>query len=186
MKTWMLSGVAALAVLAGAAQVSASSEINDVVHDFQGNVVKNSFDNCVITKWQSGEEGCDEAEQAINTELLNIYFNFDSSQLTAESMDKLDKVSELLLNAKTVNNIDIVGYADFLGNTEYNRALSDRRAQAVRNYLESKGYMNTNNVTVEALGEGNSVSDCNVSGHEELKDCLWRDRRVEIKLNYAK
>jgi OmpA-OmpF porin, OOP family len=185
MKTWMLSGVAALAVLAGAAQVNASSEINDVVHDFQGNVVRNSFDNCVITKWQSGESACDGQMQEINTELLNIYFNFDSATLTAESMDKLDKVADLLVNAKTVNNIDIVGYADFLGNMDYNSALSDRRAQAVRNYLESKGYMNTNNVSVEALGESASVSNCDVQGHEELKDCLWRDRRVEIKLNYA-
>jgi outer membrane protein OmpA-like peptidoglycan-associated protein len=194
MKKFLLSTIAAGALIACAISSNAlaqgnATDVNDVVHDFQGNIVTNTFQNCVITKWKSGtyECGADEASMnAINTELLNIYFNFDSAEITPESMEKLDKVVELLASAKTVNSIDIVGYADYLGNQDYNSALSNRRANAVRSYVERKGYMKTNNVSVVALGEGKPVTECGSLNDGELKDCLWRDRRVEIKLNYAK
>ncbi len=194
MKKTIMSGLTALSLMALTSYASAGTEINDVVHDFQGNIVKNSFHNCVVTKWQSGEYNCGEQQESVeavkdvefNTEMLNVYFNFNSAELSASSRDKLDKVVELLNSAKKVENIDIVGYADYLGNSDYNRKLSDRRAEAVRHYLQSRGYSKTRNVSVEALGESRPVTNCGSLSDGQLKDCLWRDRRVEIKLNYAK
>ncbi len=182
-KTFLsLAAAASVAVFAAQSMASGHSHANDVVRDFQNNIVKNTWDNCVITKWQGGVDTCTD----INSELLSVYFNFDSAELTLAAQEKLDKVADILSNSSNVQSIDIVGYADYLGNRSYNRRLSDRRAKAVRSYLESRGYLNTRDVSVMALGENQPVAECDGVTGQELKACLWRDRRVEIKLNYIK
>jgi outer membrane protein OmpA-like peptidoglycan-associated protein len=159
---------------------------HDAVRNFSGDVIRNTWQNCVITKWQSGEAGCDaEVKEAISTELLSVYFDFDSAVLTPVAQEKLDQMVALLHSAPHVKNVDVVGYADHLGNSDYNYALSLRRANAVRAYLASKGYVNTQKVFVEALGSSQPVAQCNGLAGSAEKSCLWRDRRVEIKLNFG-
>jgi outer membrane protein OmpA-like peptidoglycan-associated protein len=190
MKYWRCSTVALLAMLMNAGVASAAGEGHDVVRSSNGQLIRNSWENCVVTKWQTGEGACEQEHSAkpnaINTELLNIYFTFDSAELAPSVQEKLDRVVDVLMSAKDVLSVDIIGYADYLGNPDYNRALSERRARAVRQYIESKGYHHTRNVSVMALGEHASVTHCEDTNNTELKDCLWRDRRVEIKLNYER
>lgn len=61
-----------------------------------------------------------------------VFFAFDSAELDARAKAELDKLGE--------NGIyDIVAFASNEGNKEYNKALSQRRADAVKKYLEDKG-----------------------------------------------
>jgi len=61
-----------------------------------------------------------------------IFFAFDSAELSNEAKATLDKLGQ--------NGIyEVLGYASSEGNTEYNKALSQRRADAVKAYLESRG-----------------------------------------------
>ena len=61
-----------------------------------------------------------------------IFFAFDSAELDARAKAELDKLGE--------NGVyDIVAYASNEGGTEYNIALSQRRADAVKAYLEGRG-----------------------------------------------
>ncbi len=184
MKKFLLSAIAALSL----ATAASAHEYHDAVRDYQGDVILNTWDNCVVTKWKSGDYGCEEApkETVFASEILNVYFNFDRSDLTPAAKSKLQQVVELLNTATNVQDIDIIGYADYLGNVEYNEALSARRAKAVRTYLESLGYFDTRKVQVRALGENQPMTDCEGLTDQKLKACLWRDRRVEIKLNYVK
>ncbi len=171
---------------------------HDAVRGFSGDVIKNTWNNCVVTKWvsdlgvsdlgTSGEAGagCNaEVKQVINMELLHVYFDFDSAELTLAAKDKLDQVVDLLRSSQHINSIDLVGYTDALGSNDYNHALSQRRADAVRGYIASKGYLKTQSVSVQALGASNPVSNCSGGVRAELKSCLWRDRRVELQLNFA-
>ncbi|TAE83653.1 MAG: OmpA family protein [Alphaproteobacteria bacterium] len=171
-----------------------------------GEVITNSFHNCLETHWSSSmamadaiapchEEPKAAAAQSpapvaptsavLNQEMLNVYFAFNSADITPAAKEKLDKTLELLRNDAGIVAVDIVGYADHLGNVAYNDALSQRRAEAVRQYLESQGYLKTRNIAVVALGAHQSVSDCSHLAVADAKDCLWRDRRVEIKVNRA-
>ncbi len=167
---------------------------------FSGDVIKNTWNNCVVTKWVSNlgvsdstmsgsgvqkPNGCDEQiKQVINMELLHVYFDFDSALLTPVAKDKLDQVVDLLRSSQHINSIDLVGYTDSFGSNDYNYALSQRRAEAVRQYIAAQGYLKTEKVSVQALGAENPVSDCKGGMTSELKSCLWRDRRVELQLNF--
>jgi peptidoglycan-associated lipoprotein len=75
------------------------------------------------------------AQQSCN--LGTVYFGFDQSNLTSEATSTLNSTGDTL--KKNARNVDVVGRADPRGTTEYNMALSDRRAQAVKDYLQRLG-----------------------------------------------
>lgn len=172
-----VSAAVALLVTAG---VASADMPRDVVKDTRGQIVVNTFGNCVRTKWQAEHDECG----GINREALTVYFDFNSSALTPAAKAKLDSLVDIILNSSEVASVTIVGYADMIGSTDYNYRLSQRRAESVRNYLASKGYYDTRNTDVRSFGESSPVSSCQGVTGNELKACLWRDRRVEIELNY--
>jgi outer membrane protein OmpA-like peptidoglycan-associated protein len=65
-----------------------------------------------------------------------VNFAFNSADLTAEARKELDAVAETL-KRPTVNKLEIVisGHTDAVGTDEYNQGLSQRRAEAARQYL---------------------------------------------------
>jgi peptidoglycan-associated lipoprotein len=69
--------------------------------------------------------------------LDTIYFGFDQSTLTSEANSTLNANADSIKKAN--RSVDVVGRADPRGTTEYNMALSDRRAQAVKEYLQRLG-----------------------------------------------
>ena len=83
--------------------------------------------------------------------LLDIYFPYDSAKLTAESIKKLKN------NAKIIkeNNLKVllVGSASPEGSSEYNLKLSEKRVNAVRNYLIEKEGISENQLKTKADGE---------------------------------
>jgi outer membrane protein OmpA-like peptidoglycan-associated protein len=67
---------------------------------------------------------------------ITLNFPFDSAELTSDAMAKLDKVARALTDPTTQKyDIIVSGHTDALGTAEYNQQLSERRAQAARNYL---------------------------------------------------
>lgn len=186
MKKMSLIALGALAALwAAPVSVGAQPDNRDVVKDQRGNVIKNTFGNCVRTKWANDRDECS-AGVTIDKEMLTVYFAFDSAQLTPAATNKLNNLVNILKRANNVASINIVGYADMIGNNNYNYRLSARRAEAVENYIASRGYTNLNKTEVRAFGESAPVSDCKGVKGNELKACLWRDRRVEVELNMVK
>jgi peptidoglycan-associated lipoprotein len=71
--------------------------------------------------------------------LSPVYFGFDQASLNAEATSTLNTNAECLKGKGAGRNVDLVGRADPRGTTEYNMALSDRRAQAVQDYLKRLG-----------------------------------------------
>jgi peptidoglycan-associated lipoprotein len=66
-----------------------------------------------------------------------VYFGFDKSLLTTEAKDTLKKSDDCL--KRTNDPLTLIGHADPRGTTEYNMALSDHRARAVKDYLKRLG-----------------------------------------------
>ena len=66
----------------------------------------------------------------------NITFEFGSAELTSEARGMLDRIADALNNPK-LRTLDyrIEGHTDAKGSVPYNQSLSERRAQAVRDYL---------------------------------------------------
>ena len=70
--------------------------------------------------------------------LKNIYFEFDSADLTEDSEEGINIILNFLNNNPDVN-ILLEGHTDNVGSEEYNMALSERRAESVKKALVNKG-----------------------------------------------
>jgi len=68
-----------------------------------------------------------------------VFFETDSTDLTPQSRATLDKQAQWLNTYTQYQQFTIEGHADERGTREYNLALGARRAQAVRDYLISRG-----------------------------------------------
>ena len=89
-----------------------------------------------------------------------VYFDYDQSTLTAEAQATLDKQAAFL-KASPSFRITIEGHCDERGTREYNLALGDRRASAVRDYLVAKGINASRLSTISYGKERPSVGGSN-------------------------
>jgi peptidoglycan-associated lipoprotein len=88
-----------------------------------------------------------------------VFFESDSSDLTLQSRATLDKQAQWLGNYNRYA-FTIEGHADERGTREYNIALGARRAQAVRDYLASRGIEPSRMRTI-SYGKERPVAVCN-------------------------
>jgi general secretion pathway protein A len=79
-------------------------------------------------------------EQTVSLSDLNltIRFGFNKNELAPESQDELDKLARVMSKQPEIS-IVLKGYTDSLGGLEYNRRLSEFRANVVKAYLTGKG-----------------------------------------------
>jgi OOP family OmpA-OmpF porin len=106
-------------------------------------------------------------------------FPFDSAQL-GPSQPELDQIAAALKADASITDVTITGYADRIGSERYNKALSERRAQAVRDYLVEQGVA-SERLSAIGKGEDNPVVTCEKMPLAELKECLRPNRRVEVE-----
>ncbi|MEY5097927.1 MAG: hypothetical protein RJA36_646 [Pseudomonadota bacterium] len=108
------------------------------------------------------------------TYAADAFFDFDKSVLKKEGKAKLD---DLVSKVKGINLevIIAVGHTDSVGTDAYNQKLSERRAEAVKAYLVSKG-IDKNRVYTEGKGEKQPVAS------NKTKDGRAKNRRVEIEV----
>jgi peptidoglycan-associated lipoprotein len=66
-----------------------------------------------------------------------VHFGFDSYSIESSEQPRLDEVADFMKSAS--NKVIIAGFTDERGTAEYNRALGERRAESVRQYLISHG-----------------------------------------------
>ena len=110
-------------------------------------------------------------------------FEFNKAVLTKEARAKLDsEVIAKLGDLREVRYIIVNGHADRLGSTPYNQKLSEKRADAVRAYLVSKGVAADK---VETLGFGKTLPVKACPDQKERKgliECLAPNRRVVVEV----
>lgn len=116
--------------------------------------------------------------QIVNEELRrrgfspDVYFAFDESALTDDSRGKLSRNADLL-KAQARLNLTIEGHCDERGTSEYNLALGERRASAVKSYLGSLG---VGADRMRTLSYGSERPVC--TEHEE--SCWSQNRRAHM------
>jgi outer membrane protein OmpA-like peptidoglycan-associated protein len=104
--------------------------------------------------------------------LSDVLFDFDKASLKPGAKEKLAKVSGILLAYPSLH-MNVEGHTDSIGSDDYNLKLSERRADAVRDYLVSNGIA-TPNVQAAGLGkEGPVASNDTAAGRQQ-------NRRVEM------
>jgi OOP family OmpA-OmpF porin len=104
----------------------------------------------------------------------DAFFDFDKSVLKPEARAKLDDLVDKTKGI-ALEVVIAVGHTDSIGTNAYNQGLSVRRANAVRDYLVSKG-IEKNRVYTEGKGETQPVAD------NKTREGRAKNRRVEIEV----
>ena len=103
-----------------------------------------------------------------------VYFAFDDYSLSGQSQSSLDELSNYMQSNSSVR-VKLEGHCDERGSTEYNLALGQRRAQAVKDYLVQLG-IDENRLPTISYGEEKPAVDGN-------NEAAWsQNRRVEFVL----
>jgi OmpA-OmpF porin, OOP family len=114
-------------------------------------------------------------------------FDFDKSVLKPEGKAMLDELARGL-NGAEYNDILATGHTDRFGSAQYNQALSQRRANAVRDYLASKD-IPADRINAEGRGETQpmtALGDCKGAKSNKVIACLQPDRRVDVEMTGTK
>ena len=101
---------------------------------------------------------------------FTVYFDFDSAELTADARAELADVVQAA-EATAEGTVEITGYTDLAGAEAYNQVLSERRANAVIEFLVERG-VDAARIVGRGLGEANPVVQTEAPEQ--------RNRRVEI------
>jgi peptidoglycan-associated lipoprotein len=116
--------------------------------------------------------------QVVNDELKrrgfspDIYFDYDEATLSDDTRDKLSRNADLL-KSQAQFSMTLEGHADSRGTNEYNLALGERRANAVKQYLGSLGVA-ADRMRTLSYGEERPVCT------EDVESCWSQNRRVHM------
>ncbi len=115
-------------------------------------------------------------QKEFNTLLKNekIQFRYNKSIIKRDSYSLLNSLAEVAKKCKNAKII-IGGYTDSIGSKAYNKNLSRRRANRVKNYLIRKG-VSKNSLKAVGYGESNPIAD---NFHEAGRA---KNRRIEFKI----
>ncbi|MDR2084224.1 MAG: OmpA family protein [Bacteroidales bacterium] len=148
--------------------------------DTDGDTVPDYLDDCPNTPGVPENNGCPEIKKEVRTliekALQGIQFETNKATIKSSSYKLLnDMAAEFIANPEY--KIEIQGHTDNTGRAEYNQELSERRAQAVKDYLVGKGVPESR---MKAVGYGitKPIADNNTAAGRA------KNRRVEFLITY--
>ena len=123
-------------------------------------------------------QGCpeikEEEQEVLNTAFENLEFETGKDVIKERSFSSLNDLADLLIK-KEDWKIQISGHTDNVGNDAANMKLSEKRAKAVANYLESRG-VQRDRMIVQWFGETQPIED------NSTAEGRARNRRVEMEV----
>ena len=148
--------------------------------DTDGDGVLDKDDNCVNEVGPASNQGCpekiitEEAKVKLDNFAKAIYFNSGKSTFRLGVTDNLDLISDIMKEFKD-SDFSIDGHTDSVGSKALNQKLSQSRAQAVLDYLVSKG-VSADRLAAKGFGEDTPIASNNTRSGRA------KNRRVEINL----
>src|SRR5690242_1239044 len=203
--------VTGLMAAASSAQAQAAGDRAGYLATGDGRPVADAFGDCWHTReWTPGMyyRGCDarpvKAARAVPVKVepktaiqqakilpapvpfkiaVDTLFDFDRATLKPQGRALLDKFAARIGRAD-YRTIDVVGHTDRIGSAAYNRRLSARRADVVRDYLVARG-LDAQKLSAEGKGSSEPVTaagQCSGMHGKDLIQCLQPDRYAELKV----
>ena len=132
-----------------------------------------TFDGCANIQCAPAISADVQTQGANELISAEIPFMFDRSDLTSQATGKLDSFISSI-RQRVANIISIFGHTDSLGTDPYNDALSERRANRVRDYLLNSGIPGRE-ISVKGMGESTPIANNNTRSGRA------KNRRVVIE-----
>ena len=119
-------------------------------------------------------------DQEIRIELsADVLFDFDKHDLRPEAVPSLEKVA-VVLRAHAGSPVTIDGHTDGKGSDAYNQPLSEKRAQAVRDWLVKNGGASAATITTKGWGKTKPIVPNTHPDGSDDPEGRKKNRRVEI------
>jgi outer membrane protein OmpA-like peptidoglycan-associated protein len=146
--------------------------------DSDGDGLLDKDDACPMTPGPIENKGCPiidkEIEEVLNTAFNNLEFETNKDIILKSSKPSLDELA-VVLSKKPSWKLDISGHTDNVGDDNANMVLSQKRAEALKAYLISKG-ITSERLNVFYFGETRPIADNNTPEGRK------KNRRVEMKI----
>ncbi|MCG6967621.1 MAG: OmpA family protein [Chromatiaceae bacterium] len=178
----------------------ADETVPNYVEAPSGTVVKSGSGECVRTRFDDTTKKLEEcgypAEPTMEVEVVaaptaatitatvseqitiaaSMLFAFDSADLSDDAKAVIDeRIHALKGGAKLTSVMKVVGYTDSTGAENYNMMLSQRRAQAVADYIVGQSYnVTANDIEVVGMGESDPVAS------NDTREGRAQNRRVVV------
>ncbi len=123
-----------------------------------------------ISKIETGNEPSQYKEES--GLFKDIYFDFDKYDVQPDAKPVLQSIASWLLKNPSAKLL-VEGHCDERGTSEYNLALGDRRAKAVRDYLSALGVPSNK---IETISYGEEKPVCS----EKTEECWAKNRRAHF------
>lgn len=133
-------------------------------------------ENTVVDTKSGSKQAIDNFYYILN----RIFFGFNEYTLSNEAKEDAERIYAMLKKNPLVE-IELIGHADSRGRTEYNKRLSLRRAESVRNFLVQKGIA-SERIRVVAVGEDNPLAINNYDDGADAPEGRSLNRNVAIRI----
>lgn len=140
-------------------------------------------DDCYPLKKAVLADKSDNLHYLIPTRVLFFFDKSEIEYIKPIGREQLTVFAQYILASGKDVKVNITGYADHLGGVEYNKRLSEKRAQTVKRYLMALG-LPEDSMTAKGMGETTPEKDCDNQSLDknELLMCLSSERRVIIDI----
>ncbi|HEX8328784.1 MAG TPA: OmpA family protein [Hymenobacter sp.] len=150
-----------------------------LVVDADGDGIPDNVDRCPGTPAGTAVDstGCPQIDPAIRGLEVPIRFRTNSTVITRPSYPALNKMVQAL-QSRPDYSLRIIGHADSRGTDEYNQALSERRAAAVKRYFTGKK-IDPARIITEGRGEAEPTAP------NDTPAGMSQNRRVEFRFEFV-
>ena len=148
--------------------------------DDDGDGVNNCDDKCPNS--QAGQAiGPDGCPVPVSIDLKGVNFDFDKATLRPDAVAILAEATEILKRYPDLR-VEVAGHTDSKGTDAYNQKLSERRAQAVYDYLTSNGIDASRLVGPVGYGESRPIAPNTNADGSDNPEGRAKNRRTELNV----
>jgi OOP family OmpA-OmpF porin len=148
--------------------------------DDDGDGVNNCDDKCPSS--QAGQTiGPDGCPVPVSIDLKGVNFDYDKSELRPDAIAILSEAVQILQRYPDLD-VEVAGHTDSKGTDAYNQALSERRAQAVYDYLTSNGIDASRLVGPNGYGESRPIAPNTNPDGSDNPEGRAQNRRTELNV----
>lgn len=158
-----------------------SNSSNNTTTNNEANITTNNNTSNINTNSKTSTNALKNNAQSTKIKAVHFLFGFNQSSLSQLALNDLKRLAKIMKKNPNLT-LEIEGHTDSAGSDKYNKALSERRAKSVKNYLVSLG-VPASRIKPIGTGELKPIAiNANENGVANKKGMMY-NRRIDLILS---